>query len=149
MGHDHAYGGLLSGCFLQEGEGKPEEETVQMDQRKEVMWTAVMDTVETGWIFLQGIGAPEGISLVRPDLVPQDWDFGEYLTEVLETLRGPNSRCAECGGRLTAVCPDCTAGDCLCGSTGRLHPRRPSPSVCDSPILRDTCPTSKKQESAC
>ena len=66
MGRDHAYGGLLSGGFLQEGEGKPEEETVQMEERKELMWTTVMDTVETGWTFLQGIGAPEGISLVGP-----------------------------------------------------------------------------------
>ena len=74
------------------------------------MWTVVMDTVETGWIFLQGIGAPEGISLAGPGLVPPDWDFGEYLTEVLETLRAPNSRCTDCGGRLTAVCPDCTTG---------------------------------------
>ncbi len=46
-----------------------------------------MDTVETGWTFLQGIGAPEGISLAGPVPVPQDWDFGEYLTEALETLR--------------------------------------------------------------
>jgi hypothetical protein len=27
-GRDHVYGGLLSGGFLQEGEGKQEEETV-------------------------------------------------------------------------------------------------------------------------
>ena len=36
-GRDHVYGGLLSGGFLQEGEGKPEEEAVQMEQRKEQM----------------------------------------------------------------------------------------------------------------
>jgi hypothetical protein len=71
-----------------------------MEQRKELMWTAVMDTVETGWIFLQGIGAPEGISLAGPGLVPPNWDFGEYLTEVLETLRAPNSICTDCGGDL-------------------------------------------------
>ena len=70
MGHDHPYGGLLSGGFLQ------------------------------------------GISLAGPGLVPQDWDFGEYLTEVLETLRAPNSRCTDCGGRLTTVYPDCTTGAC-------------------------------------
>ena len=112
MGRDHAYGGLLSGGFLQEGEGKPEEEAVQMEQRKELMWMAVIDTVETGWTFLQGIGAPEGISLAGPGLVPPNWDFGEYLTEVLETLRAPNSICTDCGGRLTSVCPNCTAGAC-------------------------------------
>ena len=47
-GRDHVYGGLLSGGFLQEGEGKPEEEAVQMEQRKEQMWVTVMDTVEIG-----------------------------------------------------------------------------------------------------
>ncbi len=31
MGRDHDYGGLLSGGFLQEGEGKSEEETVHME----------------------------------------------------------------------------------------------------------------------
>ncbi len=58
MGRDHAHGGLLSGGFLQEGEGKPEEEVVQLEQRKDdvMMWTTVMDTVETGWSFLQGKG---------------------------------------------------------------------------------------------
>ena len=60
MGRDHAYGGLLSGRFLQEGEGKPEEEAVHLDKRKELMWTTVMDTVETGWTFLQGIGTQKG-----------------------------------------------------------------------------------------
>ena len=79
-GRDHVYGGFLSGGFLQEGKGKPEEEAVQIEQRKELMWVAVMDTVEIGWTFLQGIGAPEGISLVGPCPVPQDLDFGEYLT---------------------------------------------------------------------
>ena len=109
-GRDHVYGGLLSGGFLQEGEGKLEEESVQMEQRKDQMWVTVMDTVEIGWTFLQGIGAPEGISLAGPCPVPQDLDFGEYLTGTLETLRAPNSRCTECGGRLTTVCPDNTTG---------------------------------------
>ena len=54
----------------------------------------------------------QGISLAGPCPVPQDLDFGEYLTGALETLRAPNNRCTECGGRLTAVCPDCTVGAC-------------------------------------
>ena len=59
-GRDHVYGGLLSGGFLQEGEGKTEEEAVQMEQRKEEMWTTVMESMEIGWTFLQGIGVPVG-----------------------------------------------------------------------------------------
>ena len=54
---------------------------------EELMWVTVMDTVEIGWTFLQGMGTPEGISLVGPCPVPQDLNFGEYLTGVLETVR--------------------------------------------------------------
>ena len=85
-GRDHVYGGLLSGGFLPEGEGKPEEEAEQMEQRKEQMWVTVMESMEIGWSFLQGIGAPEGISLAGPCPVPQDFDFGDHLTGALETL---------------------------------------------------------------
>ena len=92
--------------------GGREAGAVQMEQRKELMWVAVMDAVEIGWTFLQGIGAPEGISLVGPCPVPQDLDFGEYLTGARETLRVPNNRCTECGGRLTVVCPGYTEGAC-------------------------------------
>ena len=108
-GRDHVYGGLLSGGFLQEWEGNPEEEEEQMEQRKEQMWVTVMESMEIGWTFLQGKGAPEGISLTGPCPVPQDFDFDrEYLTGALETLRAPNSWYREVGGRLTLVCPDCT-----------------------------------------
>ena len=72
-GRDHVYGGLLSGGFLQEGEGKPEEEAVQIEQRKEYMWVTVMDTVEIGWTFLQGIGAPGDFA---DRTVPRSSGFG-------------------------------------------------------------------------
>ena len=63
----------------------PEEEAAQMEQRKEQMWVTVMESMEIGWSFLQGIGAP-GISLAGPNPVPHDFDCGEYLTGALETL---------------------------------------------------------------
>ena len=62
-GHDHTYGDLLNGGFIPEGEGQSEEEATQMKQRKEQMWMTVMESMEIVWSFLQGIGAPEGISL--------------------------------------------------------------------------------------
>ena len=73
-----------------------------MEERKKQMWVPVMDTVEIGWTFFQGI------LLAGPFPVPQDLDFGQYRTGALE----PNSWCTECGGRLTSVYPDCTTGTC-------------------------------------
>jgi hypothetical protein len=105
MGRDHAYGGLLSGVFLQEGEGNPEEEAVQMEERKELMWTAVVDTVETSWTFLQGIGAPEGISLAGPG---QDrmhhmtgWNLG--LQYAGDRQRNGRNGLPNCSGRRSGV----------------------------------------------
>ena len=76
------------------------------------MWVPVMVSMEIDLFFLQGIGAPEEITIVGPNPVPHDFDFGEYLTGAMETLRSPNNWCIDSGGRLTVVCPDCTTGTC-------------------------------------
>jgi hypothetical protein len=68
-----------------------------MEQRKEQMLVVVMESMEIGWSFLQGI------SLTGPNPVPHDFDFGDHLTGALESLRAPNSWCIDCGGRLTAI----------------------------------------------
>ena len=62
--------------------------------------------------FSPGDRSPRGDFAGRTVPVPQDLDFEKYLTGALETLRSPNSRCTECGGRLTAVCPDFTVRAC-------------------------------------
>jgi len=89
LGRDHAYGGTLRGGFIPEGQGNLEEETAQIEQRKEQMWMMALESMETGWSFLQGlqgIGAPEGITLAGPNPVPTAFDFGKHLTQALEAL---------------------------------------------------------------
>ena len=103
------------GSSYRRGRRKPEEETTQMEQRKEQMWVTVMESMEIGWSFLQGIGDPEGITLTGPNPIPIEFDFGEYLTSALEALRTPNNWFIDDGGRLPVVCPDCTTGtNCFC-----------------------------------
>jgi hypothetical protein len=58
-GHDHIYGGLLSGGLIPEGEGAPEEEAPQIGTRKDELYVATIESVETGWSFLQDLGTPE------------------------------------------------------------------------------------------
>jgi hypothetical protein len=69
-GRDHIFGGLLSGGLIPEGEGVPEEEAAQIERRKDELCVATMESVETGWSFLQGLGAPAEISLTGPNPIP-------------------------------------------------------------------------------
>ncbi len=73
---------------------------------------ATIESVETGWSFLKGLGAPEEISLAGPNPIPVDFDLGDFLTRTLDILGVINKWCEQCGGRFTAICPDCTAGVC-------------------------------------
>ena len=41
-----------------------------------------------------------------------EFDLGDYLTRALDALGALNKWCMHCGGRFTAICPDCTAGTC-------------------------------------
>lgn len=45
-----------------------------------------MESIETDWSFLQGLGSPVEISLSGPDPTPMEFDLGEYLTRSLDTL---------------------------------------------------------------
>lgn len=45
-----------------------------------------LESMETDWSCLQGIGAPEGITRVGPNPIPMGFDFGEHLTQALEAL---------------------------------------------------------------
>ena len=76
-GRDHVYGGLLSGGFLQEGEGKPEVEVVQTEQRKEKMWVTVMESMEIGWTFSRGFRWQDRVPSLRiwisESTLPDHW----------------------------------------------------------------------------
>ena len=61
---------------------------------------------------LHGTIRERDVSPAGPNPVRHDFYFGDHLTGALETLRTPNSWCIDCGGRLTAICPDCTSGAC-------------------------------------
>ena len=61
--------------FIPEGEGDLEEETAQVAQKMEQMWMTALELMETCWSFLQGIGAPEGITLKGPNPIPTGFDF--------------------------------------------------------------------------
>ena len=41
-----------------------------------------------------------------------EFDLGDYLTRALDALGALNKWCMHCGGRFTAICPDCTTGTC-------------------------------------
>jgi hypothetical protein len=49
-----------------------------------------LESMETGWPFLQGICAPEVITLAGLNPIPTGFDFGEHLTQALEPLRALN-----------------------------------------------------------
>ena len=51
-------------------------------------------------------------SLLSPNPIPMDFDFGDHLTRSLEALRLLNRWFIGCGVRLTVVCPDYTSGTC-------------------------------------
>jgi len=71
---DHTYGGIVRGASYWKEET---EDTAQMEQRKEEMWAAAMEAMQTGWVFLQGIGAPKGITLAGPNLtIPEGTNKG-------------------------------------------------------------------------
>ena len=111
-GRDHIFGGLLSGGFIPEGEGVPEEEAAQIECRKGELCVATIESVETGWSFLQGLGVPTEISLADPNPIPREFDLGDYLMKALDTLGALNQWFMHCGGRFTAICPDCKTGTC-------------------------------------
>jgi hypothetical protein len=58
LGCDHTYGDTLIGDFVPEGEEDQEEETTQIEQRKEQMWVVTMESIEIVWSFLHVIGVP-------------------------------------------------------------------------------------------
>jgi hypothetical protein len=111
-GHDHIYGDLVSGGLIPEGEGTPAEEVAQIERRIDEHGVATIESVETGWSFLQGLGAPVEISLGGPNPIHMEFDLGDYLTRTLDTLGALNKWCMHCGGRFTVICPDCTTGAC-------------------------------------
>ena len=98
-GRDHLYGGFLSGGLVPEGAGALEEKGAQIERRKDELCVATIETVETGWSFLKGLGAPEEISLTVPNPIPVDFDLGDFLTRTLNILGVPNKWCEKCGGR--------------------------------------------------
>jgi hypothetical protein len=96
----------LSGGLLPEGEGTLEEEEDQIERRKLELCIATIESVETGWSFLKGLGTPVEISLADPNPIPVDFDLGDFLTRTLDILGVLNKWCEQCGGRFTATCPD-------------------------------------------
>ena len=111
-GRLHLYGGILSGCLLPEGTGAPDEEAALIESRKDELCVAMTESVENGWSFLRGLGAPAEISLTGPNPIPGNFDLGDFLTRTLEKMGAFNTRCEQCGARFTAIFPDCTAGTC-------------------------------------
>jgi hypothetical protein len=111
-GHDHIYGDLVSGGLIPEGEGTLAEEVAQIERRIDEHGVVTIESVETGWSFLQGLGSPVEISLGGPNPIHMEFDLGDYLTRALDTLGALNKWCMHCGGRFTVICPDCTTGAC-------------------------------------
>ncbi len=71
-----------------------------------------LESIEIGWSLLRGLGAPADITLAGPNPTPTDFDLEDFLTKTLDTLGTLNKWCEKCGGRFTAICPECTAGPC-------------------------------------
>jgi len=69
-GHLHLYGDILSGGLLPEGTGATDEEAVLIESRKGELCVATIESVEIGWSFLRGLGAPTEISLAGPKPIP-------------------------------------------------------------------------------
>ena len=102
----------MSGGLLPEGVGTPDEETALIKSRKGELCVATIESVEIGWSLLRGLGAPAEIPLVGPNPIPPDFDLEDFLTRTLDKMAALNKWCAQCGGRFTAICPECTAGAC-------------------------------------
>jgi hypothetical protein len=111
-GRFHLYGGILSGGLLPEGTGSPDEEAALIGSRKGELCVATIESIEIGWSLLRGLGAPAEITFAGPNPIPTDFDLEDFLTRALDTLGALNKWCEQCGGRFTAICPDCTAGAC-------------------------------------
>ena len=111
-GRDRLYDGFLSGGLLPEGEGTMDEEETQIGKRKDELCVATIESVETGWSFLKGLRSLEEISLVGPNLIPVDFDLGDFLSRTLDILGALNKWCEQCGGRFTTIYPDYTGGSC-------------------------------------
>jgi hypothetical protein len=56
--HHHALTGILNGGFLLKGEGDSMKEEDQVAKRGEEVWVIASETLDIGWSFLQGVGAP-------------------------------------------------------------------------------------------
>ena len=111
-GHFYLYGGILSGGLLPAGVGTPDEEAALIKSRKGELCVATIESVEIGWSLLRGLGAPAETTLAGPNPIPTDFGLEDFLTRTLDTLGALNKWCEQCGGRFTAICPDCTAGAC-------------------------------------
>ncbi len=108
----YLYGGILSGGLLPEGAVTPDEEAALIESRKGELCAATIQSVEIGWSLLRGLGAPAEIPLAGPNPIPADFDLEDFLTRTLDTMAELNNWCEQCGGRFTAICPECTAGAC-------------------------------------
>ncbi len=104
--------GILSGGLLPENTGTPDEEVVLIESRKGELCVAAIESIEIWWSLLRGLGAPAEITLPGPNPIPTDFDLEDFLTRALDTLGTLNKWCEKCGGRFTAIRPDCTTGSC-------------------------------------
>jgi hypothetical protein len=111
-GRFYLYGGILSGGLLPEGTETPDEEAALIESRKGELCKATIESIEIGWSLLRGLGAQAEITLAGPNPIPTDFDLEVFLTRTLDTLGALNKWCEQCGGRFTAICPDCTVGAC-------------------------------------
>ncbi len=112
MGRFHLNTGILSGGLLSEGVGTPDEEAVLIESRKGELCEASIESIEIGWSFLRGLGAPEETTLTGPNPIPMDFDLEDFLTRTLDTLGALNKWCEKCAGRFTVILPDCTMTAC-------------------------------------
>ena len=102
----------MAGTAATTGAGTPDEEAALIVSRKGELCAATIESIEIGWSLLKGLGAPAEITLAGPNPIPTDFDLEDFLTRTLDTLGALNKWCEKCGGRFTAICPDCTAGAC-------------------------------------
>jgi hypothetical protein len=83
-----------------------EEEAAQIERRKDDLCAGTLESVETGFSFLQVLGVPSQISLRGPNPISTEFDLGDFLTRTLDTLGVLNKWCGHCGGRFTSICTD-------------------------------------------
>jgi hypothetical protein len=81
------------------------KEADQVEKRGEEVWVVASETLDIGWSFLQGVGAPKEIHLAGPSPSPTDNTAQELFTRELEVLRTVDVWCTSCGGRCTNEMP--------------------------------------------